>query len=229
MAIDFNGSTQYLSVNTTLLTDEPIDMVIHFNSDSITVTQAAMALADAGGINGEYSLLPAGSVASDPVRAIKRNDSGAGSSIFDTTTGYSASVWNHAGVTYISDTSRAVYLNGGSKTSNATSVTNPTNDNLGIGARLHSSIDLFFDGKLAEAYVLNANMSDTQHSSRAKGYSALWDVPIKNVRGWYPLLRVTDLQNRMNGYPALTATASPTTASHPPKVIYPRLGGLMCI
>lgn len=229
MAIEFNGSSQYLSVNSALLTDEPIDMLGHFNSDSSAVTQTLVALSDNAGVNGEYSLLPAGAVAFDPIRVIKRNDAGTGG-IFDTTTGYTAGTWHVGAASFISDTDRAAYIDGGSKQTNFSNVSNPTNDNLSIGARVHSSVDLFFDGKIAEIYVLNTNMNDAKHAVRAKGYSALWDVPIKNVKGWYTLLRTTDLQNRMgNGYPTLTATATPTRASHPSKVIYPRIGALICL
>jgi len=228
MAIDFNGSTQYLSANSSLLANEPIDLFIHGNCDTLTVPGVAISLGNDGATTGYFTLLFAGNLAGDPITIEKQNDAGSQFARAASSSGYSAATWHTAWTSAISDTSRAAGIDGGSKGTNTTSVTDPTPDKISIGARVTSSVDTYFDGRLAEAYVLNTNMSDEQHAARGKGYSPLWDVPIKNVRAWYPLLRVNDLQNRMaNGYPDLSATNSPTTSEHPPNVIYPMIGGLI--
>lgn len=229
MAIDFNGSSQYLSASSTLLTDEPIDMVAHVNSDSLTDSQMILSLANGAATFGFFALMIRGDVGGDPARAQKISDGGTAGNA-DSSSGYSTGQWMIPSASHISNTSRSVYLDGGSKGTNTTSVADPTPDYISVGVRRSSGLNNYFDGKIAEAYVLDANMSDEQHAARGKGYSALWDVPVKNVRGWYPLLRTTDLQNRMaGGYPDLTATGSPTGAAHPEKVIYPRLGGVITI
>jgi hypothetical protein len=228
MAIEFNGSSQYLSASSTLLAAEPIDIICHGNPDINTTYAVALSLGN-NGVDGSYRHVFDGSTGGDPIRGSKESDAGAIGNA-DSSTGFSTATWHVAGTSFISDTSRAAYKDGGSKGTNATNAADPTPDFFTIGALRRSSVSNYFDGKLAEAYVLNANMSDAQHAARGKGFSALWDVPVKNVRGWYTLLRTTDLNNRMGGgYPALTATGSPTQAAHPSKVIYPRLGGLITL
>lgn len=229
MAIDFNGSSQYLSASSTLLTNEPIDMVIYAYPDSVASIMVPQNIGNSGATNGYYTQTLRGDYGGDPAAASKTNDAGAGNEA-DSSSAMSVSTWSVMGGSWISNTSRASYLNGGSKGTNTTSVTDPTPDYISIGVLRTSALNYYWNGRLAEAYVLDANMSDAQHEARGKGYSALWDVPVKNVRSWYPLLRTTDLQNRMaGGYPDLTATGSPTDVAHPEKVIYPRLGGVMTI
>jgi len=120
-------------------------------------------------------------------------------------------------------------MDGAGKGTNATSISDPTPDNISIGCRLRGSsgASFFLAGRSAEMYILDTNMSDAEHG-RVGGYgiSPLWNVPITNVRAWYPLQ--ADDNNRMaGGYPNLTATGSPTFATHPANVIYPRIGGLI--
>lgn len=229
MAIDFNGTTQYLSASSTLLLDEPIDLIAHASTDNNTAVQGIVSINNTGAANGWFALTSRGDLGGDPVSASKTNDAGGGNAAL-TSSGFSLTTWEVYAAAFLSNTSRAVYINGGSKGTDATNVTDPTPNSISIGAIVTNALLYGYDGRAAEVYVLNVNMSDSQHAARGKGYSALWDVPIKNVRGWYPLLRTTDLQNRMaNGYPTLTATASPAQASHPSKVIYPRIGALICL
>lgn len=225
MARTFNGSSQYLSASSTLLTNEPIDMVIHGKSNSTTAGQFAISLGN-NGTNGGIAFAFRGDVASDPLQAWKFDDTGVGGSGV-TSAGFSASTWYVGSSTFISNTSRSVFLNGASKGSDTTNAPDPTPDFITLGALRRSTLSLYFDGSLAEAYILDVNMTDANHAVFGKGYSPLWIVPIKNVRAWYPLQRHNS-NNVRNGYPAdLTATGSPTTSSHPFNVVYPRIGALI--
>lgn len=226
MARVFNGSSQYLSVSSTLLSNEPIDMVVHGNSDSVTAGQFAISLGN-NGANGGYALAFRGDVASDPFQAWKFDDAGAGGS-GATSAGFSATTWYVASNSFISNTSRAVFLNGGSKGTDTTNTPDPTPDYVTIGALRRNALSLYFDGSLAEAYLLDANMADAVHAVVGLGYSPIWLMPISNIRGWYPLQ--ADNNNRVTGgYPDLTATGSPTDGVHPFNVVYPRVNGVITL
>lgn len=127
MAIEFNGSSQYLSASSTLLANEPISMVAHFNPDDVTGEYTIASLGN-NGSSGYYRLEARGSAGGDPVRASKDNDAGSGEVIANTSSGYSASAWHIAGANFGSDTSRDAFINGGNKGSNTTSRTDPTPD-----------------------------------------------------------------------------------------------------
>ncbi len=227
MARVFNGSSQYLSASSTLLSNEPIDFVVFCNSDTITVLQTAIALGN-NGISGQIGIYFRGDVGGDPVQAVKQDDAAAATGLASTSTGYTATTWYNVSSSMISNTSRAMFINGASKGTNATSVNDPTPDYISIGALRRSSASDYFDGSIAEAYVLDTNMTDAQHTLAGKGISPFWLVPGKNVRAWYPLQGHNNNRVR-NGYPDLTATGSPTNGTHPARVMRPKINGVMAV
>ena len=225
MARVFNGSSQYLSGSSTLLSNELIDFVIHANSDTITASQCSMGLGDSAAAE-YYALYMRGDVASDPLQAIKRMSGTSGAAA--SSAGYAATTQYIIAASFISNTSRAVFLNGASKGTNATSVNDPSPDFVSIGALRINAIFDYFDGSLAESYFLDTNMSDADHAVVALGYSPIWSYPLSNIRGWYPLQ--ADNNNRVTGgYPDLTATGSPTDGAHPFNVVYPRINGVITL
>lgn len=228
MARTFDGSSQYLSVASTLLGNEPIGMIVWANPDNITASVIPLGLGN-NGASGNFFLQYAGATASDPVRAIKDNDAGSGSVIAATTAGYSAATWSLGAAMFLADNSRDVFLNGANKGSETTSRTDPTPDFISVGALRRNSIVQPFDGALAEAFFFDVAVTDAQQALFAAGVHPIDAcVPIANIRAWYPLMR--DDNNRIGGgYPNLTATGSPTFSSHPPDPIYPRIGGLLCL
>lgn len=226
MARTFNGSTQYLSASSALLTNEPIDFISYGNSNSITAAQASIGIGN-NGASGFLSSAFRGDVASDPVEAFKQSDAAANGTA-RTSSGYAASTWYVLGATFISDTSRASFLNGASKASDTTSVADPTPDFISIGAIRRSSAVQLLSGSVAEAYIMDANLSDAQHALAGKGISPFWLIPGKNVRAWYPLQGHNNNRVR-NGYPDLTATGSPTNGTHPARVFRPRINGVMAV
>ncbi len=227
MARVFDGSTQYLSAASTLLTNEPIDMVCFGNTDSDTAVQRLIGLGDGAATSGLFSLGFQGNIAGDPIRGQKINDAAAQANA-DTSVSFTINTWYVASCSFISDTSRSSFNNGGSKGSDATNISDPTPNFISVGAAVRSVVNLFFDGSLAEAYVLDANMTDAQHGAAGKGISPFWLVPGKNVRARYPLQGHNNNRVR-NGYPDLTATGSPTNGIHPARVLRPRFNGVMAV
>jgi len=198
-------------------------------SDSVADEQTAVGLGNGGATSGGYELRWSGAVASDPIRAIKNNDADSGEVIAVSSAGFSATTWYSSSAVFRSDTSRDAYLDGGSKGSNTTSRTDPTPDYIAIGAMRRSSVSRFFDGDIAEVFVFDYAPTDAEIALLSKGIHPIDAcVPVANIRAWYPLLG--DDNNRMGGgYPNLSPTASPTFSSHPVKIIYPRIGALICL
>ena len=226
MAVEFNGSSQYASASSTLLGNEPIDMIVYGNSDSAAATQVPLALGNGGGANGHFAMMFEGAVGGDPIKAQKGNDGGTFDDA-DTSTGYSTATWTVASGSFVSDTERHAYINGGSEGTDTGSETDPTPDYVSVGARRNSALSQYFDGKIAQAYILDINMDDNQHAAAGVGASPFWLVSGVKVRAWYPLN--LHYANRVaNGYPDLTATGSPTLSlDNPARVFFPRLGGVM--
>lgn len=228
MARTFNGSTQYLSATSSLLANEPIDFVVHANADVLTATMTAVGLGNTGAATGAYQMAVLGATVGDPANASKQSDAGTASAALSSPGGLVVSTWAVLGAKYVSDTSRDVFLDGGNKASSATNVTDPTPESISIGAVVRSSVSNYFDGSIAEAYVLDANMTDAQHAIVGTGISPIWIMPLSNIRAWYPLLG--DNNNRVgNGYPDLTATGSPATSDHPANIVYPRINGVITV
>ena len=223
MARVFNGSSQYLSASSTLLTNEPIDFVCHATSTSSAAAQRTFSLGN-NAASGVFTGGFRGDLAGDTIDTLKQND--AGTAANSQSTGYSINTWYVLGHSFISDTSRASFINGGTKATDTTSVSDPTPDFIALAVTLRSTPSGYLSGSEAEAYFLDVNMSDTVHAIVGLGYSPIWSIPISNVRGWYPLQN--DNNNRMaGGYPDLAATGSPTDAIHPFNVVYPSINGLI--
>jgi hypothetical protein len=225
MARAFNGTTQYLSAASSLLTNEPIGMFCFAKSNDAATQQVQIGLGN-NGASGLYISDLAGSVGGDPVRAIKQNDGGTtGASA--TTAGYSTGVWLASGHSFRSDTSRDSYKDGANKGSDTTNVSDPTPDFISIGCTLRSTAQAFHNGDIANAFIFNYAPTDAEHALLGKGIHPIdVGIPIANIKAWYPL--IADDNNRMaGGYPNLTPTGSPTFSSHPFQPIYPRVGALL--
>jgi hypothetical protein len=202
-------------------------MVIFGNADVITASNFALAIGN-NGTYGGYSVEFRGDVASDPFEARKQADGALTAGPARTSAGFSATTWYVLSGSFISDTSRAAFINGANKGTDTANLADPSPDYISIGALVRSTVTDYFDGSLAEAYVLDVNMSDALHASAGKGVSPFWLVPGKNIRAWYPLQGNNSNRVR-NGYPALTATGSPTNGTHPARVLRPRINGVMAV
>lgn len=125
-----------------------------------------------------------------------------------------ASTWSHICGVFTSTTSRSIFTNGGSKTTNTTSVPTFTNDTAVIGAVIGSgSYAEFFNGDIAEGAIWNIALTDDEVLSLARGFSPLLIHP-QNLIFYTSLARdVLDIKGT-----ALTTTG--TTVSDHTRIIY---------
>jgi hypothetical protein len=159
-------------------------MACWFNVNNITTDYTLMSLGDTAADNDQFSLRTRGATAGDPIAAIVRRST---FGIAATSTGYSASVWNHAAAVFTSATSRAAYLNGAGKGTDATNLAPTSIDATGVGFLNVLTAAGYFDGSIAEAAIWDVALTDADVAILATGASPLTVKPGSLVAYW-PLI-----------------------------------------
>jgi uncharacterized protein (DUF2267 family) len=215
MARQFNGTNEYLEVNSAVLTAVPITMACWFNSDSASAFQVLMSIVDSSQSDEMFRLVLAGDEVGDPVNAVARQT---GTNTWaSTTAGYSTGTWQHACGVWSANNARAAYLDGANKGTDVVASTPTGMDRTSIGRVGDSSPGSYMDGEIAEAGVWNVALSDAEVAMLAKGFSPLLVRPQSLVAYW-KLVRSED-QDVVGGFD-MTAFNTPTIAAHP-SVLYP--------
>ena len=158
-----------------------------------------------------FALFALGAVAGDPIRADVTTSGGGINAHAETSSGFSASTWQHAAGVFLSSTSRTAYLNAASAVTN-TVVATPTNLNAStIGARYASNVlGTFMNGRIAEVGIWNAALTAAEIASLAKGMTCDKVRP-QNLVFYAPLVR--DLIDQKGGL-AITNNNAATVAAH---------------
>lgn len=211
MSRDFNGTTQYLS-GSAVLTATPLTMACWFLANNATATYALMSLGVAGSANHRFSLYTAGAVAGDPIRVITQTT---GTSFADSTTGYSANIWQHACGVFASATDRRAYVNGGSEGTNATSRIPAGINSSYLAAQHGASPVVLFSGRIAEAAIWDVALSASEIAALARGVSPLRIRP-GNLKAYWPLYGVGSPEPDYIGGFHMTLNNAPTQADHAP-------------
>lgn len=131
-----------------------------------------------------------------------------------TSSGYSANTWQHACAVFASSTSRSVYLNGGSKGTDTSSCTPNTANYTQLGGFSSSSTN--FDslaGRIAEAGIWAAALTDAEVLALARGFSPLLIRPDALVNYWPLIGRASPEPDLIGGLP-LTITGTVSQAEH---------------
>lgn len=216
MARDFNGTTGYLEYSGAGITATPLTMACWFNSDSIAAAQCLMSICVSGGSH-RFMISANGDAAGDPCRAYTID---AGIPYAESTTGYTASTWYHCAGVFASTTSRAIYLNGGSKGTNATSATPAGLNRTIIGARISTTYGAFTDGRIAYPCYWNVALTDDEVVSLASGIHPSFIRPAS-------IVYCPDIEGysspEYDPYSQVSFTVNGTApqADNPPKIILP--------
>lgn len=219
MARAFNdASSQHLSSATTPVTSFPLTMACWFNSDDVANGQGIMSVCDDTSDNDYFALVASGNVGGDPVQASSRSTA-EGADNAATTTGYSANTWHHAAGVFTNSTSRAAFIDGGSKGTNTAANTPAASDQMGIGAIARPTVFFYFSGRIAEAAIWSAALSDAEVAVLATGISPLFVRPASLVAYW-PLMGLLSPEPDIIGKYSMTLNAAPTAGDHVP-ITYP--------
>ncbi len=200
-----DASNEYLLNNTAILSAIPITMACWFNSNDDALAQVLMSIADNASDLHSFYLRLDGAAGGDPINAAV---AGGGDGLASSSSGFSTNTWHHACGVFTSNTSRAIYLDGGNKGTDATDITPAGLDRFGIGVLVRQNLFGYFSGMIAEAAIWNAALTDAEAASLAAGFSPKLIRPQSLVAYW-PLVR--GLNDPVGGY-NLTATGTVVAA-----------------
>jgi hypothetical protein len=124
----------------------------------------------------------------------------------------SVNTFFHAAAVVNSQTSRSLFLNGSSKTSNSTNVGTTSVNRINIGSRYFAgSLGGYQNGLIAEVGIWNADLTTEEIESLAKGMTCDKVRP-QNLVFYAPLVR--ELIDQKGGL-TITNNNSATVANHP--------------
>lgn len=192
--------------------------------DSITISGGVYTVGHTGTNNERYTVNFQGSVAGDPV-TMRAVSTAGGNLAAESTSGYSAGVWQHAcGVVRGNGTDEVeAYLDGGSK-GTATQATLPTITSPKANVASANLGDTRFDGHLSDIAAWSTGLSEAEVASLAKGLCPLLCNPEKLEMYWLPFFR--DPTGTLASYvhlnsPPLTENGTIATGTTNPPVHYP--------
>lgn len=211
MAYNFaRASSQYLTATLGTAVEAPMTLFAHFKTSNLTdalVVLSTNTEATSGVGNPRQQIVLDGS--NDTARAASVSDSGV-EAISTTTYGTSAA---NVLALYSATTSRAIFLNGEGKGTNAqaTGGAQIPLSRIGLGARYSTAWGAFMDGDISEAAIWSVALTDAEVNSLGKGFSPRRIRP-QSLIFYAPMIRT--LQDIKNGI-TLTNNNSATVANHP--------------
>ena len=166
-----DGSLQYLTIASAIITGVPFTMVCRFNADTVDLGYTHISICDTA-LENAYALQAVGSVAGDPVRMQANDNPNYGLAL--TSTGFTAGAWHTAAGVGIAANSWAAYIDGGSKGVSGLAATVTGLDTTYIGAiSIAGVLFWYFDGKISACAVYNIALSDAQVLSLHTAMAAL--------------------------------------------------------
>lgn len=190
-----DAQTEYLEIDSAVVTACPFTMACWFNSDNTSLAQGIMWIGDKDETNVWIALVARGNFGGDPI-ALQRFI--AGSTVASTTTGYSANTWHHACGVLRANDDVSVFIDGGSEGTDNINKVPAGFDRTAIGGLRDDSPGTYFSGLVAEAAFWNIALTDAEVAILAKGFSPLFVRP-QNLVAYWPLIRDED-QDRVGGY-----------------------------
>ncbi len=211
MSRSFHPVDEFLYSAFTAANDSPISMSCLFKMDVLTLWRPLVNVGASVGNITIYSLVFNSSRVKVYTRSVStvRQASSTGATI-------SAGVWYHGGMINYNDNSRAAFLNGGNKGTDASNV-NPDPvliDQVMIGrwSQLASSLD----ADVAEVGIWNAALTDAEMAILGKHVSPLCVRP-QNLVFYMPLIRDND--EDLIGRISMGTSGTPGVRVHP-RVFY---------
>ena len=212
MAYEFNGSNQSLEMTSAVVTAAPLTMACWFYPNNNTANMTLVGINEKNDAAERFALFALGAVAGDPIRADTASDGGTIAGNAETSTGFSASTWQHAAGVWASTTSRTAYLNGGGAVTNTNAVTPTYLGVTTIGARYATNVlGTFMNGRIAEVGIWSAALNADEILSLSKGVTCDKVRP-QSLVFYAPLVR--NLQDVRGGL-TITNNNTATVAVHP--------------
>lgn len=219
MARLFNGSDEYLQIDSSPVTAHPLTFCCWWYPTDDTVQSEFFFLGDKDGGTQWYALGSRLDGADFKARLRVASAGNLHNYVWDTSGNLSENTWHHVLARCTSITDQDLFRDGVKTDGNTGKDPLPGNfDRVSIARLGDATPSNYAAGGAAEAAIWNAALTDAEAISLAKGYSPLFVRP-QNLRAYWPLIRDGD-QDRTGDYD-LTAFNTPGIASHPPQMKYP--------
>lgn len=218
MARAFDQTPKYGTNANGIVTAAPFSMSAWCRPTGTTADRYIVTVGDTASDNENMGLYMIATT--NKIRAFSR--SGGSSSEAESSAGASSGSWAHAGGVWSAANSRAAYLDGANKGTNAVSVTPTSIDTCRVGILARSSITstLCFVGDLAEVAIWSAALDDAEMAALGKGFCPQLIRPQSLVAYWPILGNLSPEQDRWVSKFDLTLTGSPAKADHT-RMFYP--------
>ena len=183
MSRRFNGTNNYLEIESSLGVVGPFTMACWAWLNNVTAVHSLMCVANGASDTEYYELAARGTDVGDPVAAVSRNGTYNDAT---TSTGFTASTWFHACGVFSSTTSRDAYINGGSKGSDTVSSIPATLTRMSVGSLCRLNRTSYLNGLVAHPCVWNVALSESEIAALAKGADPRTIRP-ESIRAYWPL------------------------------------------
>ena len=216
MAIQFDGTNDYLRATSAPVTAVPLSMSFWFNPDATSNSDRNGLAVATGSDNNRFNIY----LANDNIVRAQTRSSTANNAAAATAS-FSAGSWQHAAGVYVTSTERYAYYNGGNKGTNTTDITPSGIDITAVGEFGNSATPPTgpWDGGLAEMAIWDTNLTDAEIAILGKGYSPLFVRP-QNLVWYLPLIDTSYVE--LIGGQSFVEGGAPADIPHP-RIIYPSL------
>lgn len=213
------ASLQYLTRAAALVTGVPFTLAAWVRINDLAADSGVIVIGDTGATNWHGMRI---SITTGIVHAVSRL--GATNVRAESTAGVTTNTWCHVCGVWTSTTSRAAFMNGANKGTNASSCTPSGLDTTDIGAVFTNNVhSAQARGDIAEVSAWNVALTDADVANLAKAVSPLMVKPA-NLLGYWPLIGryspEIDLIERFD----MTLVAAPVASPHPRMFYPPRRG-----
>lgn len=215
MAVNFDGTNDYLNLATPVVTDDPITMAAWIYPANVASAMGIIGVGTGTGAFQEFHMY----LNTDDLLVMARNE---GSYPYAISAGnVSANTWHHVCGRFVSTFSRSAFVDGGNRGDNAAEG-NPNSGSINVTriGQYPNTTNNKFEGYIAEATIWNVALTNDEVAILGKGYSSLLVRP-QNIAAYVPLVRNTF--DDLVGGVSFSEVGSLAVADHP-RIIYP--GGL---
>ena len=165
-----DAGPQYLNAGSAVVTAPPFSLSAwgYCDDDADPGPDCAVSVTDAGTVDHYHRLDMRMDVAGNPIRAVSVDGATPGEA--ETSSGATVNTWHHLCGVWAATNDRRVYIDGGSKGTDASTQNVNNATDLYIGAFYNGAIlGVTFSGRVAEVAAWSATLTDAEVASLAAG------------------------------------------------------------
>lgn len=211
MSYEFNGTSQYLSATSGIVSGDPATIWARFYPTSESTDRYIVGNGSSTNNNPLRGIPHFNTLTPRSIAAQHRYDTGSVANAVSTGAP-TTNAWNTAAGVFTSASSRTVYLNYTDTSTNTNSFTGAiTFDRFSIGGLLRSTVVQYFAGRICEVAMWSAALTNAEVASLNAGFKPRRIRP-QSLAFYAPLIRtVQDLRNALT----ITNNNTATVADHP--------------